>query len=113
MFEDTKFILIEGNHDILDEYPQSLEVVHELIEAPFSFTHIGRVDDHFNISGHIHPGVTVRGRARQSITLPCFLFSERHGVLPAFGQFTGIKKVRPLKNEVAYAIADGHIIELI
>ena len=66
----------------------------------------------YNISGHIHPGVTVRGRARQGMTMPCFLFSEESAVMPAFGQFTGIKKVRPLKKDRVFAIAEGRVLEL-
>ncbi|MEM6736785.1 MAG: ligase-associated DNA damage response endonuclease PdeM [Bacteroidota bacterium] len=106
------FILVEGNHDILSKYPDSLEVTQKLVEAPFSFTHIKEEDTYYNISGHIHPGVTVRGIARQGATMPCFLFSDRHAILPAYGQFTGIKKIRPLKNDRVFAIADRQVIEL-
>jgi len=109
---NIEFILVQGNHDILEEYPGSLTVVTKLEEAPFSFTHIKEEDEYFNFSGHIHPGVTIRGRARQGITMPCFLFSESHAILPAFGQFTGIKKIKPKSRDRVFAIADRLVIEL-
>jgi len=109
---NVEFILVQGNHDILEEYPKSLTVRAKLEEAPFSFTHIKEEDEYYNVSGHIHPGVTIRGRARQGITMSCFLFSETHAILPAFGQFTGIKKIKPLSTDRAFAITDRSVIEL-
>ncbi len=109
---NLEFTLVQGNHDIILDYPKRLKVVIKLIEKPFSFTHIRENDSNYNISGHLHPGVTVRGKARQGITMPCFLFSETYGILPAFGQFTGIKKVRPLRKDRVFAVADRQVIEL-
>ena len=106
------FVLVQGNHDILAEYPGEITVVPKLEEPPFSFSHIREEDDFYNISGHIHPGVSIRGRARQGITTPCFLFSKTHAILPAFGQFTGIMKIRPQKEDRVFAIADKTVIEL-
>lgn len=111
-YDHIRFTLVEGNHDILTNYPPSLSCVPRLEIEPFSFTHKYEEADHYNISGHIHPGVTIRGKARQGITLPCFLFSDCFAILPAFGQFTGIKKIRPRKEDKVFAIADQNIIEL-
>ena len=111
-YDHIEFTLIEGNHDILGEYPEKLAVERRIELPPFSFTHIREEDHLFNISGHIHPGVTVRGRARQGITMPCFLFSDRFGVMPAFGQFTGIKKVRPQKRDKVFVVVEEQVIEL-
>ncbi len=110
--KEIEFTLVQGNHDILVDYPKELKVVPKLIEGPFSFSHIREEDAHYNISGHIHPGVTIRGKARQGITMPCFLFSKEYGLLPAFGQFTGMKKIRPLRHDRVFAIADRQVIEL-
>ncbi len=111
-YDSLSFTLVEGNHDILDEYPKSIALVSELELDPFSFTHIRKESELFNISGHIHPGVTVRGRAKQSVTMPCFYFTETYGLLPAFGQFTGIKKIRPKKADRVYGVVEQSIIEL-
>ncbi|MEM6644105.1 MAG: ligase-associated DNA damage response endonuclease PdeM [Bacteroidota bacterium] len=112
-YRHIDFTLIEGNHDILSRYPESLTVVKRVEIPPFSFTHFREKDDLYNISGHIHPGVTIRGRARQGITMPCFLFSNDHCVMPAFGQFTGIKKVRPKQDDRVFAIVEEQVIELV
>ena len=111
-YDSVRFTLVEGNHDILEEYPQSLDVVDELELGPFSFTHIRKETIRYNISGHIHPGVTIRGRAKQSVTMACFCFADDYGLLPAFGQFTGIKKIRPKKSDRVYGVVDRSIIEL-
>lgn len=112
IYDFVSFILVEGNHDILVEYPQSLELTPLLELAPFSFSHIREESSYFNLSGHIHPGIAVRGKARQSITMPCFYFSDGYGLLPAFGQFTGIKKIKPKSEDAVFGIADGTVIEL-
>ncbi len=112
IYDHLEFTLIEGNHDILDEYPSALKVTPLLELPPFSFTHIKEKSEHYNLSGHLHPGISVRGKARQSITLPCFFFSKEHALLPAFGQFTGVKKIRPKKEDQVFGIAEGQVIEL-
>ncbi|MEQ8904538.1 ligase-associated DNA damage response endonuclease PdeM [Ekhidna sp.] len=112
VYDNVKFTLIEGNHDILLEYPKSMELLPILKMPPFSFTHIRQDSGCYNISGHIHPGVSIRGKGRQSITIPCFHFAASYAVLPAFGQFTGIKKIRPKKGDRVFGIADRSIIEL-
>ena len=111
-YGNIEFTLIEGNHDILSEYPEELSVVKKIERSPFSFTHMKEVDDLYNISGHIHPGVTVRGRARQGITMSCFLFSEQFAIMPAFGQFTGIKKIKPLRKDKVFVVVNGQVMEL-
>ncbi|MEM7297667.1 MAG: ligase-associated DNA damage response endonuclease PdeM [Bacteroidota bacterium] len=113
IYENINFVLVEGNHDILDEYPSSLKVISILEREPFSFTHIKEGHRLFNISGHIHPGVRIRGKARQGMTMPCFWFTEEHAIIPAFGQFTGIKKIKPSNGDKVFAVADQKVIELI
>lgn len=112
IYQSLEFILVEGNHDILSEYPEDLKLTPKLDMKPFTFTHIQEDSKYFNLSGHIHPGVSVKGKGRQSITMPCYYFSYDHGFLPAFGQFTGIKKIRPKKDDQVFGIADGVVIEL-
>lgn len=111
-YPDISFTLIEGNHDILADYPGRLNLVSRIELPPFSFTHIKEEDDLYNISGHLHPGVTVRGKARQGITMSCFLFSDIFAIMPAFGQFTGIKKIRPRKKDRVFAITGRQVLEL-
>jgi len=112
IYSSVHFTLVEGNHDILDEYPEALKCTQLLEIPPFSFTHIKENSKFFNLSGHIHPGVSVRGKARQNIVMPCFYFSSEHGLLPAFGQFTGVKKIKPKVDDQVFGIAEGTVIEL-
>ncbi len=113
IFDMVNFILVKGNHDIFEEYPSMLKVVESLNIAPFNFTHQKEESDLYNISGHIHPGFRIRGIAREGLTLPCFYFSEDHAVMPAFGQFTGIKKIKPREGDKIFGIADDNVMELI
>lgn len=112
-FDFVKFILVQGNHDIFDHYPKSLHLTQLLELPPFSFSHIQEESKYYNLSGHIHPGVRVNGLGRQGMTLSCFYFSNSFGILPAFGQFTGIKKIKPSKSDKVYGIAGDQVIDLI
>ena len=111
-YAHVEFVLVQGNHDILDRYPEKLQLIQKLDEEPFSFTHIREESDLYNISGHIHPGISIKGKARQGVTLPCYWFGKKHAVMPAFGHFTGIKKIRPSRGDQIFAIADQNVIEL-
>lgn len=48
----------------------------------------------FTISGHIHPGIRMKGYAKQSLMLPCFHITQNGCLLPAFGSFTGLAEVQ-------------------
>ena len=42
------------------------------------------------LAGHVHPSAVVGSRGRERLRLPCFHFGPDLGVLPAFGEFTGM-----------------------
>jgi DNA ligase-associated metallophosphoesterase len=117
-FVKISFELVLGNHDIMSEqqYVRKGIVVHHTLRiAPFIFTHhpLEEADTEFyNLSGHLHPGVNMRGKARQSVTLPCFYFGENRGLLPAFGTFTGMARIYPKKNDRVFVIVEEKIIEI-
>lgn len=97
LFPDITMILVKGNHDILhpEYYKKSgFRVVDQLALGPFLFTHEPFQQQDLRpglyvMSGHIHPGVKLKGLGRQMVTLSCFIFDEHQAVLPAFGKFTG------------------------
>jgi uncharacterized protein len=96
LFADLEIILVLGNHDILQEnhyLEAGFAVCKSLVMGPFSFTHDPvdrrKIADSFNFAGHIHPGVKLFGKGRQSVVLPAFCFGEKDALLPAFGKFTG------------------------
>lgn len=111
-----RFILVKGNHDILhgNQYQRfGFEVVQQLHIPPFIFTHepLAKPLD-YNFYGHIHPGVRLQGKGKQSLKLPCFFFSAKYAVVPSFGQLTGLHIVHPKKGDAVFGIAEGKIIDL-
>lgn len=117
-FTSTQFQLVRGNHDIMSELQYKrcqLEVFEQIEMGPFLLTHEPLKiipPNHYNLAGHIHPGVSLRGRGRQSMTLPCFFFGKEQAILPAFGAFTGFVRVRVSKGDDVFVIADHQIIKM-
>ena len=62
--------------------------------------------------GHIHPGVNLSGRGRQSITLPCFAFSNNQVILPSFGMFTGKVAILSQQNDKIFAVLKYKVIAI-
>ena len=119
-FPDLPVHLVKGNHDILHEswYKQcNIQVTEvELQLGAFRFRHdldtITPNDTGYFFSGHIHPGIRLRGAAKQSLSFPCFYFAKAFCVLPAFSRFTGIAIVKPEEEENVFAIVNDNIVQL-
>jgi DNA ligase-associated metallophosphoesterase len=115
-YSTIHFLLAKGNHDIISEQllvNASVTVADRFIYGPFSFSHIKELDDfHYNISGHIHPGVRLKGAGKQGITLPCFHFGKLNGLLPAFGNFTGLARIRPVKTDRIFVVTEESVIDV-
>jgi DNA ligase-associated metallophosphoesterase len=117
-FHEIPFHLVSGNHDILPaaKYQQlGLHLVPELIIGNIWLTHEPShygSHDLYNIAGHIHPAVRLKGAGKQSLTLPCFYFGPRNGILPAFGYFTGKAKLPIEKDSAIFAIADQKVFSI-
>ena len=115
-------MLVIGNHDIMEKSSYEslgLEVIEDQLEwSPFLFTHEpaeeGKTSnakgENYQVSGHIHPGVRLTGKGRQSLTLPCFYFGAEHAILPAFGNFTGLHRIRPVKGDRVFTIVNKSIV---
>lgn len=108
-------LLVRGNHDQhAGDPPYALRItcVNEPFEtAPFSFTHHPMdLTTGYNLCGHVHPAVMLRGKGRQTLRLPCFYFSERQGILPSFGTFTGSSHLQPGRHDRIYVVADQQVI---
>ena len=71
------------------------------------------MDGAFVLAGHLHPCVSVGGRAYDWHRLPCFWFSKRVGVLPAFGAFTGMQAIRVHHGERVFATTADRVFELL
>ncbi len=113
-FKSLPIQLIRGNHDVLkkDWYNDAtISVIENSLQiGSFSFVHdITEVQNEVAVapyffSGHIHPGISIRGAGRQFIKLPCFYFSSQFAVLPAFSRFTGSHPIKPKRGESVFAI---------
>ena len=118
----VEMLLIRGNHDSL--HPSfynaaGITGVDALEESGFLFLH-DETQENFEkngdetiiLSGHIHPGIVLRGKGRQSLRLPCFAASRSRILLPAFGEFTGLHMIKPKPGEQIYAVAEGRVLPL-
>ena len=111
--------LIKGNHDIIaDSHYTELNVIlhKQLIIGPFLMLHHPlneaelQLVNQYVFCGHIHPGINLTGKGRQSLTLPCFAFGERQAILPSFGKFTGKVALRTAKTDKIYAVLKDKVI---
>ena len=118
-FPNSTFHLVVGNHDILpaEKYQdprlqvhpnslvlESLLLSHEPILPPAGF---------LTICGHIHPGILLKGRAKQRVRIPCFHYSDNVLVLPSFGNFTGLSLIKGEKNDFIWGISEDRLIPIL
>lgn len=119
-WSSVDMLLIRGNHDSLHSSfydAAGISCVEFLQESGFLFLHDvndapPELEKIITVSGHIHPGINLRGKGRQSLRLPCFLVSSQKILLPAFGEFTGLHTIKPKPDEQIYVIAEDRIIKL-
>lgn len=117
-FGGLKLQLVLGNHDVYQAHLADdigVEVFANMLDIkPFRFVHDYEAEcELYCISGHVHPGVQLAARAKQSLRLPCFVLNDKNLVLPAFSGFTGldVSKANVAGNRY-YAIGDNKIFEL-
>jgi uncharacterized protein len=110
--------LVRGNHDDRAGDPPA-HLGFTVVDEPL---HLGGlalchhpdavVDQGYVLAGHIHPCVTLGGRANDRLRLPCFWFGPQVGVLPAFGSFTGMHAVRPEPGDRVFGVAGDQVVEM-
>lgn len=108
-FPEVSFELITGNHDIsCDKDYQEIGLgLHQsyMMEGILLKHEREGTEESPVISGHIHPGVLLRGLGRQKMLLPCFCISQEHMLLPSFGYTTGLYKINPSRNSQIIAVS--------
>jgi len=116
-YEHIDFVLVEGNHDILEKHryaEANIQLVEgAMTEEPFLFSHeplTGEWAPLINVCGHVHPGVRMSGKGLSSVKLPCFFHTPSHFIFPAFSLFTGKYAVAAQEGDHVYVIADDHVI---
>jgi uncharacterized protein len=109
--------LVRGNHDRRAGDPPceiGIDCVDApMLEAPFAFAHHpGAVAGHYTLAGHLHPAVALFGPGRQRERVPCYWLGSEVGVLPAFGDFTGVAEVRPRPGDRVFVIAGESVVDV-
>ena len=118
-FSGSTFHLVLGNHDILppEKYrDSSLQVYRNaVVLESFLLSHEPTTPPPglLNICGHIHPGILLKGKAKQSVRIPCFHYSEDILVLPSFGNFTGLFLINGKKTDYVWGVAEERVIPIL
>jgi metallophosphoesterase superfamily enzyme len=105
--------LVRGNHDHRAGDPPA-EWAMDVVDGPWRLGplalchHPALVEGCYTIAGHLHPAAVV-GRGIDRLRLPCFHFGPRVGVLPAFGDFTGMHVVRAEPGDRVFVVAHDSV----
>lgn len=113
--QSRTFVLIVGNHDIIakQHFTQLGIVTQNTVDVePFSMTHYPAEKEAFNLCGHIHPGVRLKGKGLQRLKVPCFFKRKNQLILPAFGAFTGVHLMQPKQGDQIYALSGENVIPI-
>jgi len=107
--------LVRGNHDArAGDPPRELDmqcVTGPVIETPFVLDHRPRRSaDGYKLCGHVHPAVSLTGAGRQHSRLPCFWFGKETGILPAFGEFTGVAEADVQPGDQVFVVAGDEVM---
>lgn len=103
--------LVRGNHDShAGDPPREWKV--DCVDGPLWLGAALALSHHpdalpgaYVLAGHVHPAARVGGRARDSLRLPCFHFGAQVGVLPAFGDFTGMHVLPRAPGDRVFVVA--------
>ena len=111
-------VLVRGNHDERAGDPPwqlGIEPVDEpLMQGGLALCHHPRpVAGAYALAGHLHPCVSIGGRAHDWLRLPCFWLTREFAVLPAFGAFTGMQTIRWGDGERVFAATPERVFELL
>ena len=117
-----EFRLVEGNHDIL--HPSAFDGVRlersaRWVHGNWMFVHdpadvADPPDGRYGVSGHLHPALSLVGKGRQSLKLPCWWYSAERRVLvvPTFGTFTGSVSVKPQPGDSCWVTTGDTVISV-
>lgn len=109
--------LVRGNHDRrAGDPPDDVGITcvdAPLLVAPFALAHHPvTLAGSYVLAGHIHPCAVLTGPVRQVERLPCFWFGADVGVLPAFGEFTGLAPVHPQPGDGLWVVAGDDVVRV-
>lgn len=109
--------LVPGNHDSGIHWARMLPGMQIVPENESAYglrlTHFPPDESDIPaLSGHLHPGLEVGPRGRRKQTLPCFWMRQGALVLPAFGAFTGLRKVERSPGDQAWVILEDRVVKV-
>jgi DNA ligase-associated metallophosphoesterase len=113
----VEMLLVRGNHDKrAGDPPESLQIEcvdGPALEGPFALAHHpARVPGAYVLAGHVHPGARLYGAGRERARLSCYWFGRECGVLPAFGEFTGLADVEAEAGDRVWVTTGEEVIEV-
>jgi uncharacterized protein len=113
-FPEVSFVLIKGNHDAAPDafyLEQGLDAVClELQRSNFFLTHEPcEKEGMYNLAGHLHPAISLKGNAKQKLTLACFVFQKHAAILPAFTQFSGKYLLDIQPSDEVFVVSQGKV----
>ncbi len=122
-FATTEVMLVAGNHDrSVGRLPVGLgidSVLRTHDEPPFHFVHEPGTplpeperDDPYTIAGHIHPTIAASSRSGDRVIDRCFLAEPGLLVMPAFGSFTGGRRVMTTDRSQVWIARDDGVVEI-
>ena len=119
-YQHIDMTLIMGNHD-LGQRTLFHQLEMTVVEEPLLVDGIGLCHypetvvprGIFKLAGHVHPSVNLAGGGESLTKIPCFVFNETVGVLPAFGEFTGTHRIKPEPSDQVFAVADDQVFSLV
>jgi uncharacterized protein len=106
------WLIVPGNHDHRVPWSQWLPGAEILSEGdalgPWRLAHYPpEQSDGLTLCGHLHPGIALGAARQRKLKLPCFWQRRGALVLPAFGDFTGLRMItREPGDRVWVAVQD-------
>ncbi len=107
-------VLVRGNHDHhAGDPPPGWGV--RCVDEPLRLDglalahHPQPVAGAYVLAGHLHPGAVLGGRAHDRLRLPCFHFGPQVGVLPAFGEFTGLQVLPRAPGDRVFVVQGAQV----
>lgn len=73
---------------------------------------VAATDSHLALCGHIHPGVMLHGKGRDSMRMPCFWVRPGAIVLPPFGDLTGCCTILPEEQDWIVCVTGASLLPI-
>lgn len=114
---DVKWLVVPGNHDKRVPWADWLPGAEILDEGdlagPWRVRHFPPEEAvEPTLCGHLHPGIALGAARQRKVKLPCFWQRRGALVLPAFGDFTGLKMIQRESDDRVWVSINDQIAEV-